>query len=546
MQACRYTFVLVLVLVLGRTSSAEPPNSALFPHCWGGRGNDAVYYTEGLTLRQLVLYSNPNKAEPLTHVRLVMDYPAGAVEPVMAVMCDGYRRVKTEMTRETVTRDGQAAVRLTCPMWDIKPGFTWKGKTPWSEWPGWWSARYVKGKTRGRYAARWHLESDRGNEPENTAPLVVLPRPARSSLNAGPPAGAGVGVWCYTLSNYGDWPEVVNGLAESLAACGVQRAYVASKSLGSIKALKAQGIEVDLTNPWPYSAFAPAPPPDEARAVNEKGEKIPGNSWCPAYVAERGPAWEKAVRPLVTDAIRAAGADGFMLDYEGTAAEGYNACNICFCFRCQAAFAKALGDEQCALDWPKDVRPDGKFHEKWLTFRCVQGALYVKNVADLAREGNPKARTYTWSGGYYKPYPSHVIYSQACSDITKFAPHLTAPTVGTYVYPNDPAKALDADPAFGKDPKCWGRSIPDMIAVIRWTAEVLKPQPIIPCVSGGHTPGGSATPLASTDLLRQQIGEHVRDGVRGVDFWGTGPLEDGRYLALIAELAERLSKAQPK
>ena len=83
-----------------------------------------------------------------------------------------------------------------------------------------------------------------------------------------------------------------------------------------------------------------------------------------------------------------------------------------------------------------------------------------------------------------------------------------------------------------------------MVAVIRWTAEVLKPQPIIPCVSGGHTPAGSATPLASTDLLRQQIEEHVRDGVRGVDFWGTGPLEDGRYLALIAELAERLSQAQ--
>jgi hypothetical protein len=280
--------------------------------------------------------------------------------------------------------------------------------------------------------------------------------------------------------------------------------------------------------------------------VNEKGVKIPGNSWCPTYVAERGPAWEKAVGPLVTDAIRAAGADGFMLDYEGTAAEGYNACNVCFCFRCQAAFAKALGDQQCALDWPKDVRPEGKFHEKWLAFRCEQGALYVKNHADLAREGNPKARTYTWSGGYYKPYPSHVIYSQACSDITRFAPHLTVPTVGTYIYPNDPAKVFAPNAEFGADPKNYGRSMPDMISIIRWTTEALKPQPVIPCVSGGHTPGGSATPLASTDLLRQQIEEHVRDGVRGVDFWGTGPLEDGRYLALIAELAERLPKAPPK
>jgi hypothetical protein len=279
--------------------------------------------------------------------------------------------------------------------------------------------------------------------------------------------------------------------------------------------------------------------------VNEKGVKIPGNSWCPTYVAERGPAWEKAVGPLVTDAIRTAGADGFMLDYEGTAAEGYNACNVCFCFRCQAAFAKSLGDEQCALDWPKDVRPEGKFHEKWLRFRCEQGALYVKNIADLAREGDPKARTYTWSGGYYKPYPSHIIYSQACSDITKFASYLTAPTVGTYIYPNDPAKVFAPNAEFGADPKNYGRSMPDMISIIRWTAEVLKPQPVIPCVSGGHTPGGTATPLAGVDLLTYQVANHLLDGARGVDLWGTGPFEDGRYLALIAGLADLFAQAEP-
>ena len=155
----------------------------------------------------------------------------------------------------------------------------------------------------------------------------------------------------------------------------------------------------------------------------------------------------------------------------------------------------------------------------------------------MAREANPQARTYTWSGGYYKPYPQHLIYSQAGSDITKFAPYLTAPTVGTYVYPNDPAQALVGSPTFGTDPADYGQGIPNMIDVIRWTLEAVRPQPVIPCVSGGHTAGGSATPLASVDLLRQQISQHFADGARGVDFWGTGPLEDGRYLAFMAELA---------
>lgn len=521
-----------LLLLAAMTLSAlafglEPPQSALFPHCWGGVGNDSVYYVEGLMLRQLVLYSNPNKDDAVTNVRLVFEYPESALEVVTVVMSDGYGKVKRELQQEKVTRDGQAIVRATAAMWDLKPGFTWKGKTPWSSWPGWWSAVYVKGGKPGQYRVRWRLESDQGVEPEQAVDVVVLPRPQAARPSKAAEAGHGVGVWAYTLSHYGDFPEVMEGLADTLAASGVRRAYVAAKAGGSAKALQARGLEVCLTNSWSYSVFAPADPPDEARAMNEKQEKIPGNAWCPTYVAERGPAWEKVIRPLVTDAMRESGADGFMLDYEGTAAPGYAANKICFCERCKAAFLKATESNEMA-------------GERWLDWRCEQGAVYVKHIADMAREGNPKATTYTWSGGYYKPYPQHIIYSQACSDITKFAKYLTAPTVGTYVYPNDPQKALVGSPTFGTDPQDYGAGIPNMLDIIRWTIEALRPQPVIPCVSGGHTPGGSATPLAGTELLYQQIAQHQKDGARGVDFWGTGPLEDGRFVALMARLAAEM------
>jgi len=539
---------LLLILILsagaaGVAPAAQAPSSALFPYCWGGVGNDAVYYTQGLMLRQLILYSNPSKTDPVTNVRIVFEAPARAVEAVKAITCDGYDRVKTEM-KEELTGPGGDTLRVTAPMWDIKPGFTWKGITPWSIWPGWWSALYVKGKRPGVYEIRWHLESDQGNEPVQSARLVVLPRPPQPAPLSRAP-GQGVGVWIYSLSAYIDSPEVAEGLAQSLAACRVSRVYVSAAAVASIKALRAQRLEVDLTNAWDYSVFAPTEPPEEARACNEKLERIPGNAWCPTYVGQRGSAWERAVRPSVTEAIKKIGGDGYMLDYEGAAAPGYNACNICFCERCRAAYAKALGGEAAGLQWPADVRPGGKLHQKWLDWRCQQGALYVKNIADLAREGNPKARTYTWSGGYYKPYPQHLSYSQACSDITKFAPYLTAPTVGTYVYPNDPAKALVPDPDFGVDPGNWGKGLLDMISVVKWTAEALRPQPVIPCVSGGHTPGGSATPLASIGLLRYQILNHILDGATGVDFWGTGPFEDGRYLAFLAELANIFERAKP-
>lgn len=35
------------------------PSSTLFPYCWGGVGNDAVYHVRGLMTRQLVFHASP-------------------------------------------------------------------------------------------------------------------------------------------------------------------------------------------------------------------------------------------------------------------------------------------------------------------------------------------------------------------------------------------------------------------------------------------------------------------------------------------------------
>lgn len=537
-------YIASALLLFAGLARAEAPSSALFPHCWGGRNNDAVYYTQGLMLRQLVLYANPNEDAAATNVRLVIDYPTKAVELVCAVMSDGYDKTKTDFETETIERDGQSMTRFTVPMWDIKPGFGPTGDVPWSQWGGWWSALYVKGIEPGKYMLYWHLESDQGNEAENSALLVVLPTPQMPQVRNSQP-GHGVGVWVYSLSLYGEYAPVLEGLADTLACTGTARAYTSSKALSSVKALQARDIETSLTNSWHYSYFAPTEPPEEARAWNAEGKPIAGLSWCPTYVAQRGEAWEAAIAPLVSGAMVKTGADGFMLDYEGAAAKGYAANNICFCKRCEKAFRAELGNAGTALTWPDDVRPGGTLHQRWLEWRCEQGADYVKNIADMARDANPDARTYTWSGGYYKPYLEHILYSTNCSDITTFAPHLTAPTVGTYVYPNDPAIEMDSQPGFGVETDLWGGGIPDMISVCQWTVEALNGQPVISCTSGGHTPAGSATPLAGVDLLGYQSANHLVDGVTGIDFWGTGPFEDGRYLQLMADLATMFDRAEP-
>ncbi|MGC9317108.1 MAG: hypothetical protein ACP5KN_03625 [Armatimonadota bacterium] len=527
-----------LIALTALTAVADPPRSALFPICWGGPDNEAVHLTHGALQYQLLLYANPNESTPLTDVRLIFECPTEAAELVRPVISNGRgpENVKTEFEAVAVERDGQARTRYTIPMWDIEAGFGPKGERPWGRWPGWWSILYLRGRLPGRYTMHWHLESAEGNEPEQAAALRVLDALDTPPLEHRAP-GRGVGFWAYDLSRYVEIPEVTEGLVQTLADCGLSRVYLQSAAPDTVARLQAHGIEVCLTNAWRHSLLGPGEPPDDARVHDAKLEPITGSGWwCPTYVAQRDDAWEEIIRSRVTRQMASRGFDGFMLDYEGAPAAP--AKDVCFCDRCLQAFAEEIGVQPGDLSWPDDVRPGGRLHERWLKWRCGQGAAYVRNVAELAREGRAGASVYTWSAGYYEPYMQHDVYTRSCSDITQFAPFLTAPTVGTYVYPGDPAKELaEHPPGLGTDPQEWGGNLRGMIQVIAWTVDAVRPTPVIPCVAGAHYPGGSVTPLSSVELLRYQAANHLLDGATGVDFWGAGPLEDGRYLALIAELA---------
>lgn len=519
------------------------PLSELFPRCWGGRGNQAVYCAEGLMTRQIFLYANSSRTERITGARLLFEFPADGLEVAGAVIAAGPGKVRSDLRFEEIRRDNERYIRAIVPLYDIEPGFRWEGARPWSKWPGWWSALYLQGKKPGTYGVYWHIKSDQGDETERMVRVEVLPRPAAAQIGA-PRSGRGVGVWAYSLSLYGQWPEIAASLADTLAHAGVRRLYLdgGDGARLSFAAARARNMEAVLVNDWPVDLLAPGEPPEAVRARDAALSPIPGNAWCPTAVAERHEAWVERVRPYVAGAMQALAADGFMLNYEGAAAEGHFAADICFCDRCRTAFDTFDGSA-AALQWPDDVRPGGRLHEKWLKWRHQQGAHYVENVMALAREARADAATYTWSGGAYRPYPAHEIYSRAGSDISLFAPGLTAATVGAYAYPNDPEETFRPNPDFGTAPDDWGTTLPDMIALVQWSAEAIRPVPLIACVAGTRAPAGEATPLAAPELLRYQVANHMLDGAVGVDFWGSGPLEDGRYIELIAELAAMFHQA---
>lgn len=546
----------VALLLVAAPVWAEPM-STLFPYCWQGNENSAVFYAEGLMTRQLVLYANSDEQRPLTKVELILDLPLGAAELVYAVACDGPGRLKagapvvvgpgvtydpnqprlwkTPVARGT--REGMAGdqfAHYVIPLWDIRPGYRWRGKTPWSEWPGSWTALYIKGQKPGNYAVYWQLRAAEGSEPERMAPLQVLARPASPSTVAARPGG-GIGVWVNSLSMYGDFPPVAHGLAGTLKACGVRRVYLTARQALSVGAAHAAGLQAFLTNPWPRDAFAPTEPPgDDYRARDAKGTVVPGNAWCPTYVAWGGDQWEAAVTPSVTGDVKSLGADGYMLDCETVGAPGRKPCELCFCERCHQAFVKELG---AAVNWPGDVRPGGRYYQRWLRWRQEQVAWYVKRIADLARVANPQAEVFIRSQGCYEPYPDHQVYTANCTDLALLARPLTAATVEAITYPNHADEAFADNCDFGTDPANFGRALPDMIDLVRDTVQRLAPRPVVACLAGAPPPFAPASPLATTGLLRWQAVNDLLDGAAGLDFWGIGPCEDGRYLSLLAELA---------
>lgn len=84
-------------------------------------------------------------------------------------------------------------------------------------------------------------------------------------------------------------------------------------------------------------------------------------------------------------------ADGFMLDYEC-------APPLCYDERCRQAFGRYTGLADVA--WPGDVKKGGRYYQRWVEFRCEQGARYVKVIGEAARRARPGCALQAWVAGY--------------------------------------------------------------------------------------------------------------------------------------------------
>jgi hypothetical protein len=524
--------------------SAASIKSSLYPVCWGGEENQELYFVSGEVQRLLVLYRNDMK-EDATDVAFRLDLPKG-FEVIHACCSSGHTDLKTEFTRTDIVRNGKDYVRVILSMYDIKAGIAPIGDkvSEWGFWKQWYTYFIIRGpENSGAGTLYWQLTSAQGKEEEQSVTVNVLP-PLKPVV---PAKEFSIGYWAYRPLMYGSFPEVAEELFKTYRAAGIGKVFLQDSTApkvvnGWFQMAKKYGVKPLLTQWWPYTVFSDTEPAEvEGRAVNDKGKLIKGKAWCPQYIADKGVHYKKFL-DSVTEKMKRTGADGLMLDYEGTGAPGVAAKDMCFCERCRKAFEYEIGE--AVKNWPADVRPGAVLHDRWLEFRCQQSAWYIRNMAEAAKAGNPDAVVENWSGGYYKPYPVHRIYSSACSDITKFAPYLTGGSIGTYVYPTDADKELTPTLKFGNDKTFYGSSLADMIEIIRDTVQQIAPVKVYPCVAGSHTLGLSATPLASVKLLRYQALEHLMDGAYGLQYWGLGMMEDGRYLVLTNELARVYSAVE--
>jgi Concanavalin A-like lectin/glucanases superfamily len=519
--------------------------SSLFPLCWGGAENQELYFATDAVQRLLIVYRN-DMGIAATDVEFRIDLPEG-YEVVHGCASAGHTSLKTTVTQSSITRNSKTYTRFVLPMWDIAAGFGPSGSaaSSWGYWPGWYSYLIIRGPSQpGRDTVYWQLSSAQSTEPEQQAVANVLPIKPLSAK----PSDFKVGAWLYRPLSYGIFSAVEQEVLGTLGDVGVGKVmFQTYNNEGNAYRWIFYSHQNDMTalslQWWPYSVWAnTGPPVNQARAVNASGSYISGNAWCPTYMVMKGVYYQNHLN-LITNTILYSSSDGFMLDYEGAAAPGYTARDICFCAaNCRPAFEAVLGSS--VSSWPTDVRPGGSLHQTWLNFRSDQHAAIIGHIADAARVNKPDAVVETWSGGYYTPYPSHQIYSLHCSDISKFAAKLSNVTVGTYTYPTDPLTQLVATLGFGTDPANWGSTLADMIKVVRDTVAPVTPTGVIPCAAGSHSLGGSATPLASTGLLRYEAIECLIDGAQGFDIWGLGFFEDGRYLCLMNEIARVFDVAE--
>lgn len=343
-----------------------------------------------------------------------------------------------------------------------------------------------------------------------------------SELAPTAPEHLGISLWDGAAQPSGPQAEtILDRWHATLARLGVKRIHTGGEA-PVVAAARAHGIQPFLMSWWHYSTQCPPSftPTDDEKCTN------PGHSdshFCPVVIAEGSGTYGQFLQ-TVTEKMAQSGCDGFMLDYEC-------AMPLCYCERCKQAFIVHSG---CAdVDWPGDVKKDGRYLDQWISFRCQQGAMYVKAIRDAAHKARPGCAMQAWIAGY--DYAGTI--RSATIDISKASQFMTEPEVPHYTLPADYSDMWTADVGNGSV-EMGIQTVSDSLGVVD--------RPIIFCSSVIY-PLGSDTVWSDPQILDAQIQAIIAQGARGVSFWG-GHLEgalDGRYLQKVVKWNNLLSDAGP-
>lgn len=485
--------------------------------------------------QRLSFYVRNDDTAGAVRLGLVLELPAGVelVTPYLPYADGWTQRVRLETS--TQQRDGQAVTRYTFTFPDsaaVAP------ETQWHTFGGHPFCLYLRCRQApGVYRLAWQSRSQGGEGELVSVPLTVLP-----PLPATPqPRRSLLGVWAYSVVR----PAVAEAekpleamirreTDAQLQAAGVSRLVLSYPE--EIAEARAHGMLVSLASMWSYNTtvYPTSTEGLDKACLGSGGKPVPGErrgdryQWCPTYAAEH----VAEVFGPITSRLQQEGWDGFDLDHEGNHHQ-------CFCPRCRAAFLEREELTADQVNWPADVAPGGKLHERWLDFHVWNGGRHVAAVRQAVKAGSPQGRLFSWftmslyerqaTGPHVQAYRDRLQEEREYGyDVRQFLPHLDFANMANGVYPH------------GED--TWGQPYGLDWAFRRVEATVDNPWsvPLAPCLNIG---AGVLDSYTNPDYLRWQAKTHLAQGVRGLDFWML-PFFDGRHYALLSELARLLDATQ--
>ncbi len=282
------------------------------------------------------------------------------------------------------------------------------------------------------------------------------------------------------------------------------------------KSLHELRIKVFVQQWWKFRSYMPSPPPPEAYSTL-KDRSIDRNRWSPTYMAEGGTEFIKAVESIADELKQMDGVYGFMLDYE----PGIPGIEADYSEYSRQVFEKYLGKD--VTSWPSVVLTGGKYEEEWINFRNDQSEAYVRWFQKIIKQRAPNVRiAVTTSGATGKP--DDMNRRLAVTDITQLS--RAADSIHPQLY-------------------SWTSELPAQLKRFNEKLELGQTT-----IAGAHAKvypvvGNMAGERALSDpkYLRTQILNWWFHGASGFEIWVDIYGVDGRYMAMVNELAHLFKEA---